>query len=235
MELIDLTRPIVHRGLTYPGTVVGAALEQTKPSDDAPWKASRFTTLDLHYGTHIDAPLHFLENGSDIMSIGLCVGEAVVIRDGGPALTVPADTGPRIGPENIILFSTGWEHRAVTRAYYRGHPYLSDSAARLLARRRVAAVGTDAPSPDSPDSATFPVHRTLLPAGIPIVEGLVQVEQLYRLQEGGKTFYVLAVPLNIRDGEASPARVVAVVCDDLHTGTLTNLARACRRDGAGAG
>ena len=82
---------------------------------------------------------------------------------------------------------------------------LSVRAAELLRDRGVKAVGTDCVGLDSGDGGhgELPAHRTLLPAGILIMENLAN---LWRIPE---VSFLLALPLPIAGGTGSPIRAVA--------------------------
>jgi kynurenine formamidase len=85
-------------------------------------------------------------------------------------------------------------------------PGLDVSAAELLLARGVVGVGIDTLSTDPGASTTFPVHRTLLPAGLWQVEGLVSLE---RLPPRGA--WIVVAPLRLVEGSGTPARVLGVL------------------------
>ena len=109
-----------------------------------------------------------------------------------------------------ILFSTGWEKHAGTKEFFEGFPVLSKALAEKLVAQNVALVGVDSPSVD-PASGDYPVHRMLLSAGIPIVEGLVNLPSLIPHIGSGSRVRLAAFPLRIRGLEGSPLRAVALV------------------------
>jgi kynurenine formamidase len=63
---------------------------------------------------------------------------------------------------------------------------------------------------DEADSS-FSVHRTLLAAGIPILEGLVNLPALIGVTKNGGKALLAAFPLRIQGLEGSPVRAVALV------------------------
>ena len=60
--------------------------------------------------------------------------------------------------------------------------------------------------PPTPQSTIhdFPVHRHLLGRGIPLIENLINLDQLV-----GKEFELWALPIKLKDGDGAAARAVA--------------------------
>jgi arylformamidase len=79
--------------------------------------------------------------------------------------------------------------------------HLGPDAAAELAARGVRCVGIDTPSVES-YGGDGTVHRRLLGAGMAIVELL----DLSAVPEGD--YLMIALPLRLREGDGSPARVV---------------------------
>jgi kynurenine formamidase len=179
------------------------------------------TCLDVcvHHGTHIDAPRHFVADGRTAAQLALdsVSGDAVglsVKRGAGEAVTVAdlehQDVAVQRG--DIVLIHTGWG------AYFHGdpvryseHPYLAEETARWLRDRSVKLVVMDVPTPDMPEPIrppgfNWPVHHTLLEAGVLIAEHAANLERV-----AGRRFRAFAFPLPIEDSDGSPIRLVAEV------------------------
>jgi kynurenine formamidase len=169
--------------------------------------------FSIHTGTHIDAPFHFIPDGDTIDQVDLerFYGPAVLIdlrsvtNPGSPItrddLLAAGWSSERISGKRVILFS-GWaqgKHQADD--FYTANPYLSDEAAQTIADSGIPAVGTDF---GIDRGVPYPVHRILLGAEIPIIENLVNLDQL------PQDFTLIAFPLKVQDGDGGPARVVAV-------------------------
>jgi arylformamidase len=101
--------------------------------------------MSAHTGTHVDAPLHFLDGAASIDGMPL---DALI----GPALVVDGTSAP-VDPAERVLFRCGSEIVA--------------EVARALVAARTRAVGIDSLSIG--DSET---HRILLGGGVWIIEGL---------------------------------------------------------------
>jgi arylformamidase len=207
LTIIDLTRRLTSRSLSYPGTHV--ALTTTRIDLGTPdARLTYLSHLDLHAGTHIDAPLHFVPGADGVLDLGIPVLPAVVIRteeESIPASVLPAT--PLDG--RAVLFHTGWSHDLESGAYYQRFPHISPELANALVARGAALVGLDTPSADSPDaSPQYPVHRILLRAGIPIVEGLCNLDAVELIKTA---WYFAVFPLAIDEVEGAPARAVALL------------------------
>jgi arylformamidase len=156
--------------------------------------------LDAHTGTHIDAPLHMLAGGATIEAIPLeaLIGPARVLDlTGVTGGIAKADLEPfAIQPGEWLLFKT---RNSSSDEFDFEFVYLQEDGAAYLKDIGVKGVGTDGLGIEraQPNYAT---HRTLLSAGIQVVEGL-------RLADvpGGSYFLVIA-PLKLTGIEAAPAR-----------------------------
>lgn len=204
-RLIDLTRPLTAQTLAYPGEETAFRITRQDVGIHN-CVVSELTRFDLHVGTHIDAPLHFVPGGTDVAGLGTPLL---------PMLLVTA-TGGEIGPDVIagdvcgraVLFNTAWTRTPDRADYYQGYPVLTLEAAEWLVEHGAALVGLDTPSADHVCiEGGFPIHKTLLGAGIPIVEGLTGLDRLHGCEE---SLWFGAFPLPIADIEGSPVRAVAL-------------------------
>jgi len=208
--VIDLTQMLTEESRGYPGNVPAWTAE--RPEIGCPGATvTRFSAFDPHAGTHLDSPLHFAPGGVDVAGLPLRVYSLAVARIDGSR--IEADAVPDDCDGRAVLFSTGWEDRAGTPAYFRGFPALSPEAAQRLVDRGVGLVGLDGPSVDPADAhPTYPAHRILCGAGVPIVEGLVNLATLLSIE--GEAYFA-AFPLKLSGVEGSPVRAVALLRDRL--------------------
>ncbi len=209
MQLIDLSQRLADGALAYPGDESGIAIDRLE-YDVPGMTVSRLSVFDPHCGTHFDAPLHFDPQGCDIADTPLRFPEITLICTSGSTLDAALLDGTDAVAGKAVLFSTGWEQRAGTREYYAGFPVLTEALADRLVAGRVALVGFDSPSVDC-TTGDFLVHRKLLSAGIPILEGLANLSELKRSIDRGANVRLAAFPLRIRGLEGSPVRAVAIV------------------------
>jgi arylformamidase len=162
-------------------------------------------SMTAHTGTHMDAPLHFLANGAgmDRLPLDAVIGPARVIAIGDPRSVTAAELARhRIRRGERILFKTrGAAMRWKKGTFEEDYVYVSLDAARLLAARGVRVVGVDYLSVGGFREDSAETHRTLLSAGIWIIEGL----DLSRVKPG--RYDLVALPLRIAGGDGAPARV----------------------------
>ena len=209
MQIIDLSVEMRDGRLSYPGTAPGLVLERIDIGFPG-CTVSRFAQFDAHCGTHFDAPLHFVPKADDIATTPLVLPEIIVISSCEDELLPDLLNDHPVLEGRAVLFSTGWTKHAGTKEFFEGFPVLSEALAEKLVAQNVALVGSDSPSVDAA-SGDYPVHRMLLSAGIPIVEGLANLPGLIPHIERGSRVRLAAFPLRIRELEASPVRAVAIV------------------------
>lgn len=143
-----------------------------------------------HAGTHVDAPLHYVFEGTDVAGLELSrfMGMCTVFTVKGLI------TGKDI--DRMLLHS---QKRILFRGA--GQAFLSQSAAFALAEAGVLLVGTDASSIGMYEQESAP-HKELLQAGIPILENL----NLHGIREGD--YFLCALPVKMAGCEAAPVRAV---------------------------
>src|SRR6266516_436790 len=196
------------------------------------YAANNFAAAE-HGGTHLDAPVHFVEKRrtTDQIPLSQLMGLAVIIDVRRQAdsnadyrlhqsdITAWEAAHGDIPQDAIVLIRTGWGSRWPDRARYLGttktgapgvrelhFPGLDLDAARALVRRRVKAVGIDTPSIDYGQSKTYQVHRRLFASNIPAFENVANLDQLPITGA-----YVIALPMKIKGGSGGPLRIVALL------------------------
>lgn len=226
-KVIDLGHPLAATDPSWDGAPAFSR-EIVATIDKDGYQAGTFATEE-HFGTHVDAPSHFVSGRWTVDEIpadrlirpAVCVSVADKVRsDVNYRLTVGdleafERAHGRI-PEGVtVLVATGWDDRwPLPHGEYmnmqngvRHFPGISVEAAAFLANdRRVAAVGIDTPSIDYGMSEHFEAHKVTLAANIYHMENLTG---LTRLPATG--FTVVAAPIKIKDGSGGPARVLALV------------------------
>jgi arylformamidase len=159
-------------------------------------------SLDMHTGTHVDAPLHFLAHGSPIENTGLDkLVRPVRVLD----LTNVEDKITRLDLENF-RFGAGDFLLLKTKNSYVDEfdfefVYLERTGAAYLVEREIAGVGIDALGIDR-SQADHATHKQLLSNEIVIIEGL----RLGDVPAGD--YFMVALPLKLQGVEAAPARVI---------------------------
>ena len=166
-----------------------------------------------HCGTHVDAPLHFVENGTPIdeIPVSKLVGPVSILdfRDVPPGGSVSLDRIKRETLAERMVFHFGWADMWERGDFYNGYPFFSDAAAEhIVSSGVVKFVGMDTPSPDdsriksgSPDDSK--IHKLFLSAGIVLAEYL----DTAGFSEFGE-WNIAALPIKVRGCDGAPARVV---------------------------
>lgn len=188
MLIYDISREVFGAPV-YPGDPKPVKRFVKKIGDDSNCNLST-VSLCTHTGTHIDAPLHFDEEGDDIASLkpSCFYGKCTVVSISG---ILTGEDMERLLPhcnKRLILHGSG-------------KAFLSVSAARVIADSKLRLIGTDAMSIAPPFDEYMP-HLELARAGIPVLEGLF----LEGVEDGEYT--LTALPLKMKGLEASPCRAV---------------------------
>jgi kynurenine formamidase len=197
------------------------------------YAANRFMCAE-HGGTHIDAPIHFFENGQTVDQVplerlvgpGACVDvTAKCAADRDYQVTVEdfekweADTKASL-EKRIVLIRTGFGRHWPDRRKYLGtaeqgkaavaklhFPGLDSAAAEwLVVRRNIRAVGIDTASIDHGQTQTYPTHQRLFRNGVPALENVAALDKL-----PADKFRVVALPMKIKSGSGAPCRIVALL------------------------
>lgn len=190
------------------------AVSVVRTSALAAGDAVNITHLDLcaHSGTHVDAPLHFIDGGRSVEQLDLqaLIGLAWVAEFDVPREVTAADleeAGIPAGTERLLVKTRNsrlWdESPSVFNEDFIG---ISLDGAGWLIERGVRLVGIDYLGVERSDSVSrgAPVHKALLGAGMILLEGL----NLSAVQPGAYAFVCL--PVRIQGADGSPCRAVLV-------------------------
>lgn len=201
-RILDISSPLSPNLAVWPGDVPFALEAGSRISaGDALDLSSMRTTL--HIGTHADAPSHVVQGGQSIDALELSpfLGPCEVIE-------VSLPTGERILPRHLpgpvraprVIFKTG-SCPDPTR-FSEAFNSLSPELIECLAEQGCVLLGLDTPSVDPFDSRECESHRALVERGLQSLEGL----RLEGVEPG--LYTLVALPLRIEGGDASPVRAV---------------------------
>jgi arylformamidase len=202
---IDVSLPLTANLPTWPGD---PPFQLRRVQSIAAGDAANVSELScvVHTGTHVDAPLHFIDGAAAVESLPLdaLMGPCTVVgADPGQGELLPADL-PRLPDSTRILFRTPnsrrWSQPAA--GFARDFAAVGEALAAELVRRGTRLVGVDYLSVEPFDSPGHPVHKTLLAAGIVVVEGL----DLSAVAPG--PYELCCLPLKLVGSDGSPARVL---------------------------
>jgi arylformamidase len=212
--LIDISYPLENGQLNFADDpAISVVRRHTVASKD--YNLAQIS-LSTHHGTHLDAPFHFFDDGRTLDQIALD-------RFYGPAHLIDlAPRGRRLEPRTLltvgrfqahqgvfqpgarVIYRTGWDQMFGTPEFFTEYPSLSLEAARWIAEKRIALLGMDTPTPSREMKEC---HHILLAKSVEIV----LVEGLARLHLLPPKFTFIGFPLNIKGGDGSPIRAVALV------------------------
>ena len=205
---LDVTYPVRPEMVVWPGQ---PQTERRRISSIDEGKDSNVSvlTMSLHTGTHMDAPLHFYQDGSDVTAAPFeaMFGPVRVAEIAGAVVSraeveaYEARVGELKAGERLFCKTANSRKDWLTKPFDKSYVAVDDIAARYLVERKISVVGVDYLSV-APFADTFDTHRTLLGAGVWVIEGL----DLRNIHEGH--FEMAAMPLKIVGGDASPLRVL---------------------------
>jgi arylformamidase len=158
--------------------------------------------ISAHTGTHMDAPLHFVDGAASMEQLPLdaVMGPCVVVEVDDPeAVRAGHLEGLDLGER--VLFKTRNSAECWQKpGFDEGYVYIADDAAKELVRRGVRTVGIDYLSVGGFRKDLVETHVTLLGAGIWVIEGL----DLSGVAAG--RYELACLPLKMVGSDGAPAR-----------------------------
>ncbi len=162
-------------------------------------------SMNVHTGTHVDAPCHHLPGGAgaEALPLSAMIGEVVVMDVSATPDISPAvleKEWPLAGARRV-LFKTRNSNAWSRGRFDENYSALREDTADWLLARQVCLVGIDALSIQRfSDPPT--VHRKLLGAGVVLLEGL----DLSSASAG--RYELLCLPIKLVGADGAPARAV---------------------------
>lgn len=235
-KLLDMTYPYDESTIYWP-TATPFKLDKVSwgTTEGGWWYASNNYSASEHGGTHVDAPIHFAENGRTIDQIPLkeWIGPAVKIdvvekceknRDYLLQVDDLLDWEKEYGkiPDHAwVIMYTGIDTKyypdkekvlGTNKTGAEAIPELTfpgfspESVEFLIKERNITGIALDTPSIDYGKSKEFKVHQILFAADKLALENIANLD---KLPSFGATLYVM--PMLIKDGTGAPARVFAIL------------------------
>lgn len=205
-RIIDISVPLHSNMPIWPNSA-GIQLTKTMSIERKDPVNNSSLTCDVHAGTHIDAPLHFIKDGVSIEHISLdtLIGHAFVayipkvdiitakiLSD----MSLPFDTERLLlRTDNSILWEKG------TTYFSPDYVALSDDGAKWVVEHGIRLIGIDYLSIQCFHDKSE-THKILLGAGVIVVEGL----NLANVEPGH--YELICLPLKLSESGGSPARAV---------------------------
>ena len=225
--MLDLSYAISDKLVPWPGDTRWFEAQVNASVEKNGYFSRSFWMLE-HYGTHLDAPIHFPPGkvAVDQIPTEQLFGPAVVLdvraegsKDADHLLAVARveeweTTHGRIPAGAIVLLRTGWSARWPDVQRYRNQdaqgrmhfPGFSLEAVKLLIERKVSGLGCDTLNVDYGASEDFAVHHLALGAGLYHLENLADLSEM---PEAGA--FLIVAPIKLEGGSGGPVRVFAVL------------------------
>jgi arylformamidase len=203
MKVYDISVPIRPGMIIYDGNPA-VHLERVEAIADGGNANVSCLELGVHTGTHLDAPLHFIDEapGSEAIELEPLLGPAVVVdatsADGDLDEETLAGLDLPEGTERVLLKTSNgrlWARDSFSRDFIR----LTGSGARYVIDRGVRVIGIDFLSIGDAEA-----HRELLAAGVIPLEGV----DLREVEPG--EYQLICLPLRLEGSDGAPARAILV-------------------------
>ena len=198
MKIYDISQEVFGCAV-YPGDPKPEKKTMMQISEGAVCNLSAFS-MCAHNGTHVDAPLHFIDSGKSIDRVDMdrFIGYAYVAEHEGDILAADA--------ERILEKAVERDARAAERILVKGRAVVTAEAAKVFAQKKIKLFGNESQTV-GPENAPMEVHLIMLGAEIVLLEGI-------RLADAEEGVYLLhAAPLNLGGAEGAPCRATLISPD----------------------
>lgn len=204
-KYIDVSRPISSAIPVWPGAPSVSVKQVKRLSEDGVNESH--LSMNMHTGTHMDAPFHFVEKGNQVRQVAIerMIGEAFIFEhlssrtievDDLLCFNIPGDA------KRVLLKTKNSYFLERSGEFNKDFAHISPESAHWLAQRGIELIGTDGPSIQGFYDKDNLTHEILLKANIVVLEGL-DLSQVFK-----EKYQLIALPLNIPEAEAAPARVI---------------------------
>ena len=206
MRLIDISHTLDENTPVFPGDYkTTLSIYKTIEKD---YHNAYLLQSCLHTGTHIDIPMHLIDDNRTTADFPLerFWGKGILLDvRGEKSIEMKSAYEDVICEQDIVLLFTNYDTNYFKDEYFSQHPIVSDDLANFLISKKIKMLGMDMPAPDYPP---FAFHKALLKNEIFVLENLTNLQNLVGINK----FEVLALPLKI-NAEASFVRAVCIIDD----------------------
>ena len=195
MKIYDISQEVFGCAV-YPGDPKPEKKTMMQISEGAVCNLSAFS-MCAHNGTHVDAPLHFIDGGKSVdrVDVDRFIGYAYVAAHEGPVRAEDA--------ERILKAAAALDPRAAERILVKGKAVVTAEAARVFAEKGIKLFGNESQTV-GPENAPMEVHLIMLGAEVVLLEGI----RLADVEEG--VYLLHAAPLNLGGAEGAPCRATLI-------------------------
>jgi arylformamidase len=204
--IYDISIPLSDKTVVWPGDPAISITEKLSISKGDTVNVGEFK-MGMHSGTHIDAPVHFIDGAETINDIDLsiCRGICTVIQTQEDQITGDfLKDNCKAGVKRLLIKTPNsklWEDNHTV--FNKNFAALTKEAAQFIVNNKIELVGIDYLSIESFYSEPGnPVHNILLQNRVVILEGL----NLSKLPPGD--YKLTALPLKIEKANGSPVRAI---------------------------
>lgn len=224
--ILDLTHKIDAKTPTYEPSGTPVYQAKTVASIDKDGYFAREISLPEHFGTHLDAPAHFVQGMWTVDQIPperlvapMVVLDVTAGAKGNPDYQVSVadiakfeEAHGQIPMGAVVMAYTGWDARWNSAKEYRNPDasgtmhfpgYSLDAAKFLVEARNALGVGIDTLSIDYGPSKDFPVHHYDLSHSLYQLENVANLE--HAPASGG---IVVVAPMKLEHGSGCPVRIL---------------------------
>ncbi|MBY0095913.1 cyclase family protein [Mesobacillus maritimus] len=201
MKIIDISIPIYEGMPTYMDNPANQPIIKTKTHG---YITDTNVQMNIHTGTHIDAPLHMIEEGETIETIELSrlvrsckVLDLTHVND---RITAADLQDFPIVKDDFLLLKTKNSFGETSAMEF---IFLAEDGAQYLIDKGIDGVGIDTLGIERSQTG-HPTHKALFSNDVLIVEGL----NLKEVYEGEYT--MICAPIKLQNTEAAPARVMLI-------------------------
>jgi len=208
-KIYDISLPILESLPVWPGDPLPVIERFSKMEEGEAANVSR-VELCVHFGTHVDAPYHFVEDGCtvDKLPLDALLGLAQVCEIPQDCNLITAnvlkDAGIAEGVRRVLFKTRNSQHWVNgDTAFDQKFVALSENGAQYLVETGMLLVGIDYLS-IAPFSEPVPTHKVLLENGVIVVESI----DLSAVPAG--LYELVCLPLRISGADGAPARVLLI-------------------------
>ncbi len=195
MKIYDISQEVFGCAV-FPGDRCPRKLEDMRMSRGDLYNLTSLE-MNVHNGTHIDAPFHFIADGDTVEAIPLekTVGRCYVSIQN-------ADIG-REAAKDLLERASSADPACAKRILIKGKGIVTADAAGVFAESGVCLVGVESQTV-GPADAPMEVHRILLRAKTVLLEGI----RLAEVEEGA--YFLNAAPISLMGSDGAPCRAILI-------------------------
>jgi len=207
MKIYDVTFPISENTPIYEGDPQAKIELISSMADGGAANVSQIC-CGVHTGTHVDAPVHFIEDARRVheLDLDVLIGVCRVVGLDKSIMAIEPKHVENLENVERVLFKTRnsefWNEPE--KGFRKDFTYIAPEAARILVEKGVKLVGIDYLSVEKFGAETFDTHITLLKNEVIIIEGL----DLREVPAGDYELICLPLKYIGGAGDGAPARTI---------------------------